>query len=260
MLTLVVSITALVAAALTFVSGFGLGTLLLPAFALFVSVEIAIAATACVHLANNILKFFLTVRHADRSVLVRFGIAAAAASIAGALLQRKLAELPDVLAYQLGGVERIITPVHLGLGVVIMCFAALELSPRFSTLEFDRSKLPIGGAISGFFGGLSGHQGALRAAFLVRCGLTKEALIATGVFCSVLVDVPRLGVYATRITPHAEELKQLVVPLSAGCAAAFVGTMIGSKVVTKMTIGAVRVTIGIALLGFGLAMASGFVR
>ena len=41
-----VCLAALIAAALTFVSGFGLGTLLLPAFALFVPPEVAVAATA----------------------------------------------------------------------------------------------------------------------------------------------------------------------------------------------------------------------
>ena len=33
---------------------------------------------------------------------------------------------------------------------------------------------------SGFFGGLSGMQGALRSAFLARAGLSKEAFVASG--------------------------------------------------------------------------------
>jgi len=37
-------------------SGFGLGTLLLPVFALFFPLPVAIAATALVHLANNFFK------------------------------------------------------------------------------------------------------------------------------------------------------------------------------------------------------------
>ena len=53
---LVVSLTALLASGLTLYSGFGLGTLLMPAFALFVPVELAVAATALVHGANSLLK------------------------------------------------------------------------------------------------------------------------------------------------------------------------------------------------------------
>ena len=54
-------------------------------------------------------------------------------------------------------------------------FAFLELLPFFKKLEFDENKLFFGGVISGFFGGLSGHQGALRSAFLIKCGLSKES-------------------------------------------------------------------------------------
>ena len=49
----VVCATALIVAALTLFSGFGLGTLLMPAFALFFPVTVAVAATAVVHLANK---------------------------------------------------------------------------------------------------------------------------------------------------------------------------------------------------------------
>ena len=52
----IISIVALLVSGLTFFSGFGLGTLLMPAFALFFPIEVAVAATAIVHLANNIFK------------------------------------------------------------------------------------------------------------------------------------------------------------------------------------------------------------
>ena len=45
----VVSLIAALASSLTFFSGFGLGTLLLPAFALFYPIELAVASTAVVH-------------------------------------------------------------------------------------------------------------------------------------------------------------------------------------------------------------------
>ncbi len=50
---------AVIVAALTLFSGFGLGTILMPAFALFFPIEVAVAATAVVHLANNLFKVFL---------------------------------------------------------------------------------------------------------------------------------------------------------------------------------------------------------
>lgn len=53
-----VGLTAFIASALTFFSGFGPGTILMPAFTLLFPVEIAIAATAVVHFLNNFFKFF----------------------------------------------------------------------------------------------------------------------------------------------------------------------------------------------------------
>ena len=52
----VIVIVALCVSMLTLFSGFGLGTLLMPALAIFFPVPVAIAATAIVHLANNIFK------------------------------------------------------------------------------------------------------------------------------------------------------------------------------------------------------------
>ena len=51
--------------------------------------------------------------------------------------------------------------------------------------------------LSVFFGGLSGHQGALRSLFLLRAGLPKEGCIATGIAASVLIDISRLSAYGT---------------------------------------------------------------
>lgn len=42
---------------------------------------------------------------------------------------------------------------------------------------------------SGFFGGLSGNQGTFRSAFLIKAGLSKEALIGTAIVVSAFVDV-----------------------------------------------------------------------
>jgi uncharacterized membrane protein YfcA len=54
-----ITLIALVVSGLTLFSGFGLGTVLMPAFAVFFPVPTAIAATAVVHLANNLFKVVL---------------------------------------------------------------------------------------------------------------------------------------------------------------------------------------------------------
>ena len=96
---LVICAVALLASGLTFFSGFGLGTLLLPAFALFFPIEQAIAMTAVVHLLNGLFKFVLVGRHADRAVLVRFGGPAILAAFLGAWALDWLADAAPVHRY-----------------------------------------------------------------------------------------------------------------------------------------------------------------
>ncbi|VAX41501.1 Protein of unknown function DUF81, partial [hydrothermal vent metagenome] len=153
------AIVALVAAGLTLFSGFGLGTLLLPAFAAFFPPEIAIGATAIVHFANNCFKLVLIGRNADWRVVVRFGLPAILAAVVGALLLGQLASVhTPLVSYELAGRVGAVTPIGLVVGVLIVCFAAIELHPKIKRLEINPRYLPIGGVLSGFFGGLSGHQ------------------------------------------------------------------------------------------------------
>ena len=77
---------ALLVSGLTLYSGFGLGTLLMPVFALFFPVSVAVAATAVVHLLNNLFKVVLVGRRADWTVVARFGLPAALAAFVGAAL------------------------------------------------------------------------------------------------------------------------------------------------------------------------------
>ncbi len=70
---LIPAITAFVAAVLTLMTGFGLGTILTPIFLIFYDVKIAILIVAVVHLLNNLLKLSLFGKHMSLDILKRFG-------------------------------------------------------------------------------------------------------------------------------------------------------------------------------------------
>jgi uncharacterized protein len=258
----IICLTALVVSALTLFSGFGLGTLLMPAFALFFPVEVAVGATALVHLANNLFKVILIGRKADMRVVLRFALPAAAAAVAGALLLTWFADLPPIAGYEMAGKKFAITPVKLVMAVLIMAFGVIELSPRMDTLAFDVRFIPVGGFLSGFFGGLSGHQGALRSAFLLRAGLSKEAFIGTGVVSAVVVDVSRLLVYGvTVLSGHLGALAHdgmwgLVL---AGTLAAFAGAFTGARLMKKVTLRGIQVGVGLMLILLAAALGLGWV-
>lgn len=73
------------ASVLTFFSGFGLGTVLLPAFAAFFSIELAVVMTAIVHLLNNHFKLMLVGKSAHWQTVFCFGLPAVVAALLGAI-------------------------------------------------------------------------------------------------------------------------------------------------------------------------------
>lgn len=257
---IVVCLVAVLVSALTLFSGFGLGTVLMPAFALFFSVPIAIAATAVVHLANNIFKVFLVGRKADWAVVLRFAIPGAIAAFIGAALLNLFAHLTPLYTYQLFGREHDITVIKLVIGILIIGFALFELLPRFRRLSFDRKYLPLGGLLSGFFGGLSGNQGALRSAFLIKTGMEKEAFIGTGTVSAVIVDVARMLVYGLSFyTSQVEDLAGTWALVLAATLAAFLGAFVGKRMLKKITLGVIQLIVGIMLIMIGLGMTSGLI-
>ena len=256
---IVVCLVALGVSGLTLFSGFGLGTVLMPAFALFFPVQVAVAATAVVHLANNLFKTALVGRKADWSVVAKFALPGAAAAVLGAILLTLFASLPPVTSYELGGKTHEIALIELVVGLLIVGFAFLDLLPRFENLAFDRKYLPIGGLLSGFFGGLSGIQGALRSAFLIKIGLEKESFIGTGTVAAVIVDVARLLVYGlsfytTKFAPVSPDVSGLVL---AATLAAFVGSFVGTRLMKKVTLRTIQIIVGVMLIVVGVGMASG---
>lgn len=256
---LAVSAVALLAAGLTLFSGFGLGTLLTPAFALFFPVAAAVAMTAVVHLANNLFKLGLVGRDAHWPTVARFGLPAALASFAGAALLTAFAGMAPWASYELGGRLHEVTPVKAVVGLLIAAFALLELWPRFAALEFAPRWMPLGGLLSGFFGGLSGNQGALRSAFLIRAGLAKEAYVGTGAACAVLVDSVRLVVYGASFFAGTSIVRDQAGPIAAATLAAFVGSWLGKRLLRKVTLRFVELTVVAMMVLIGAALAGGLV-
>jgi len=258
---LVVALVAFFASGLTLFSGFGLGTILMPAFALMMPVEVAIAATAVVHLANNLFKLVLVGRQADGRVLLRFAVPAALAAVVGASLLVRLSGLPTVAVWQgLGGTYQI-EALPLAIGLLIVMFALLELSPAFGRVQFPARYLPLGGVISGFFGGLSGNQGAFRTAFLIKAGLPKEAFIATGVVAAVIVDATRLGIYGlSHLTRNFAQVTPAVWTIVAvAILSAFLGAFVGSRVLKKITLRAVQIVVAVTMIALGSGLALGLI-
>jgi len=254
---LIICILALLGSLLTFFSGFGLGTILVPVFAIFFPIDLSIVLTAIVHFLNNIFKLLLVGKNANQKIVFKFGIPALIAAIAGAYLLSLLNDINPLYSYVVGNKTFYITPIKLLIAFLLFTFSLLEIFPKLINFEFNAKLIPWGGVLSGFFGGLSGHQGALRTAFLSRAGLTKEAFIATGVTVAILVDVSRLTIYAGKILDNSNTIDYTLMISATSCA--FAGAFIGNKVLKKITLKTMHALIGIMLMLFSILLALGVV-
>jgi uncharacterized membrane protein YfcA len=243
---------------LTLFSGFGLGTLLMPAFALFLPVEVAVASTAVVHAANNLFKVALLAHSARGVVILRFGLPAVAAAFVGAILLTRLSESEPILTWSVAGRQAAVTPVKLVMGLLILGFALFELVPRLRLLRAPVRWLPLGGAISGFFGGLSGHQGAMRAAFLSPLGMRPEEFAATQAVLALMVDGARLIVYGAAFTLFRGGAHAIPWPLvGAVTLSAFAGAWLGRRLLRKVTLEYLHLVVGWLLVIVGVVLAAG---
>lgn len=251
----IVAFVACAASALTFVSGFGLGTLLMPVFAWFMPVEQAVATTGVVHFLNSLFKFALIGRHARWPIVWRFGLPALAASLLGAWWLVRLSAQPPLAIYTLGGLTLRVSSARLLIAALLVVFVLVEWVPGWKALTVPARWMPLGGVLSGLAGGVSGMQGALRSAFLARAGMDTTTFVATGVAIACLIDVSRVGVYASMLTRPGVSLD---LPLVAtAVVAAFAGALAGRRYLERLAMTTVRSLIAVLLLVMAIAMAAG---
>ena len=253
----IICFAALLGSGLTLFSGFGLGTILVPVFAVFFPIEIAIALTAIVHFLNNLFKLVLVGRNADKRIVLRFGIPAVFSAVLGAYILTLLTDLKPLFQYSIGVRQVEIMPIKLVIAILIIAFVLFDYIPKFANLQFDKKYLVLGGFLSGFFGGISGNQGALRSAFLIKANLEKEVFIATGVVIACLIDVFRLSIYSKQILKLGANL-DFTLLLSATISA-FLGAYFGNKLTKKITFKLIQNITTVMLLTVALLLGAGLI-
>lgn len=251
----IIVLVSFLASLMALFSGFGLGTVLMPVIAIFFPIAVAIALTALVHLMNNLFKLGILWKFVNWPVSLKFGIPALLAAIPGALLLTKFSEYPAIKIYKIFEIHAELTPVGLTVGLLLIIFAFVEWFSMMKKWNISASYLPVGGLLSGFFGGVSGHQGAFRSAFLLHAGLDAKQFIATNAVIASLVDITRLIIYGINLTLLIEQVE--VTLIAATTVAAFAGVLAGKLISNKITIDFIHKLVAILLLALGLLMAVG---
>lgn len=170
---------AFIAAALTVPAGFGLSTMLTPFVLAFMPPHEAIAVVAVVHGAHNAAKCWSMWEWIDFSAFRHYGVWLVFGALAGAALQNQVPQDPLLIV----------------VGIFLVILPLLTISEKWTGYRIPEANDRIGGFGSGFMGGLSGHQGALRAMFLTRRLPNKMAYAATASILALCVDLSRIPVY-----------------------------------------------------------------
>ena len=239
----------------TFFSGFGLGTLLLPFFALFFPVEIAIIYTAVIHLLNNLFKVFIFRNSIALKKVLLFGGPAIVGSACGALLLSKIAHWHIQYTGSILGIAIETNPIKIVVGLLLVFIGLNELVRLFEVNVKGRFAFTLGGFISGLFGGLAGLQGAFRSYFLVKSTEDKSAFLGTSAAVALMVDVIRVLIYSNLMTwTGGMSIYGFTVVL-----AALSGVFMGKQLLPKIQMESIHQLVAYLLIGFGSLFCIGII-
>ena len=257
-LEVIIAITSFVASILTFISGFGLGTILLPIFSLFFSIEIAIAGTAIVHLFNNIFKSVITLKKTNWEVVIKFGAPSIIGAFIGSfILQYLIDHGTNLIQLDFGSFILETNVLKICIGLLILLFTIFELVDIKNKIIQSDKVFYLGGALSGFFGGISGHQGALRTLFLSKFKMDKHVFIATGICIAMAVDLTRIPVYLNQ--DFVKFNSKIFTALLVAVLFAFMGAIIGKLILNKIKIKLLYRIVAIFLISFSICFTFGVI-
>ena len=225
-------VITLIAAALTVPAGFGLATMLTPVVLLWLPPHEAIAVVAIIHGAHNAWKLKVLRTNIDLAAVKRYGWALILGAIIGSLLQSRIPSNPLLLV----------------VGIALIILPLLSVTEKWTKLRLGETEDRIGGFGSGFFGGLTGHQGALRALFLQKRLPDKLAYAATASILALVVDLTRVPIYLYFEGRGIMDEYFLIIAL---VFAAIMGVQLGKKWLFSWKESWIRTGILIAIVGSG---------
>lgn len=248
---------ATIGSGLSFFSGFGFGTMLLPVMALFFDLQMAVFATAIVHFLNNVFKLTLVGKYAHWKTVIQFGIPSAVGAFLGAEALNYLAQLQQPVHLQFWHTDIETTLLGVVMGFVLILLAAMEYSNALVRVNKAPRILWLGGVFSGFFGGLSGQQGAIRSAFLMNHFEDKQVFIGTRAALAFIVDAVRIFTYAASFQLFLQH--EIYFPMALALLGGMSGALIGNKFLKKTSIEWIRKTVMVFLFIMGTLMITGLV-
>lgn len=213
--SIAVFIAAAFAGAVASISGFGIGSLLTPLFALRMDFQLAVAAVSIPHLIATAYRFILIRKDLNKAVFIRFGTWSALGGLSGSLI----------------GVAIQHRALSLTLSILLIFTGSMGVLGLLEKMRLAQKFGWIAGLCSGIFGGLVGNQGGIRSAALLGFSLTKTEFVATTTAIGLIVDAARMPIYFIHRAPDPA---QKWLPISIAIIGVILGTWLGKLLLTKI--------------------------
>lgn len=229
-------IAAIAGGATAAVLGFGIGTLITPAYAIEFSFRDAVIMASIPHFAATALRLWILRRSIDLATLKTFGLASAAGGFVG--------------AFALGRSSSFL--LQLVFGLLLMVGGISGISARWGrSIEFRGRAVWVAGGIAGLLGGMVGNQGGIRTAAMLGVDIAKYQFVATATAVALIIDVVRLPIYIATAPSLVAAQGLLILVAATG---ALVGTAIGLWGLRRLSERSFRLAVSVATTLLGISI------
>ncbi|HUP41145.1 MAG TPA: sulfite exporter TauE/SafE family protein [Vicinamibacterales bacterium] len=238
MFDLVVLCAGAFGGAVAAIAGFGIGSLLTPAIAAETGTKLAVALVSIPHAIGTSIRFWRFRRDIDWTVVRSFGLTSAAGGLTGALLNTWATSRALEIVF----------------GCLLMLAGGSQITGYAKRWRLHGRAAWLGGALSGFFGGLVGNQGGIRTASMLGFEVDKRQFVATTTAVALLIDMARVPAYVATETMAIAQMWPTVGVATIGVV---IGTLFGERMLARVPEQRFRVVVGGLLLALGVSFLIG---
>ena len=238
MFELLVVCAGILGGAVSAVAGFGIGSVLTPVIAAATGTKLAVAAVSIPHAIGTSIRFWRFRRDVDWAVVRTFGLTSAAGGLTGALLNTWSTSRALELVF----------------GSLLVLAGASQVTGSTKRWRLRGALAWLGGALSGFFGGLVGNQGGIRTAAMLGFEVSKRQFVATTTAVALLIDVARVPIY---LAAETTQLACMWPTMGVATIGVVIGTLFGERLLARVPEQRFRMVVGILLLLLGVSFLIG---
>ena len=200
--------------------------------------KLAVAAVSIPHAIGTSLRFWRFRRDVDWKIARTFGFTSAAGGLTGALLTAWATSRTLEIVF----------------GLLLVLAGASQITGLAQRWRLRGTLAWLGGALSGFFGGLVGNQGGVRTAAMLGFDVDKRQFVATTTAVALLIDMARVPVY---LALEWAQLARMWPTIALGTVGVIGGTLFGERLLARVPQRRFRAVVGVLLLMLGASFLIG---